>query len=130
MANAIYPKGKQNMLSGNIALLTDAVKVALVDSAVYTYNAAHEFLSDVASTIATSPALTTKTVTDGAFDADDPVFSAVGAGGPHEYLIFYVDSGAAATSELLCFIDTATGLPVTPNGTDITVQIGTHIFAI
>ena len=101
-----------------------------MDSASYTYAATHEFLTDVPTRISDSAALTTKTVTDGQFDADDPVFTAVGAGGPHEYLIFYVDTGVPGTSELLAFIDTATGLPVTPNGTDITVQIGTYIFAI
>ena len=34
----------------------------------------------------------------------------------------YQDSGVEATSRLIANIDAATGLPVTPNGTDITVQ--------
>lgn len=130
MGNVIYPKAKEGMLSGAINLTTDTVKAALVDAASYTYSATHQFLSDVPTRISDSAAVTGKTVTNGQFDCSDPVFTAVAAGGPHEYVIFYVDTGVAATSELLCFIDTATGLPVTPNGTDITVQIGSYVFAI
>jgi hypothetical protein len=132
MANAIYPKAKEGFISGAINLTTDTIKCELVDSASYTYSAAHQYLSDVAggARIATSQTLTSKTVTNGQFDCVDPVFTAVAAGGPHEYLILYVDSGVDSTSELLVFIDTATGLPVTPNGTDITVQLGSYYFAI
>ena len=130
MANAIYPKFKEAAHRGSVALATDVVKAILVDSSVYTYSAAHEFLSDVASVIATSAAVTGKTLTDGQFNCSDPVFTAVAAGGPHEYVIFFVDTGVAGTSELICFIDTATGLPVTPNGLDITVEIGTYVYAL
>jgi len=39
-----------------------------------------------------------------------------------EALVIYVDTGSAATSPLVAYIDTSvTGLPVTPNGGDITV---------
>jgi hypothetical protein len=132
MANLIYPKGKQNIVNQNAAYLTDTVKCILVDDAFYTYSAAHQYLSDVpgAARIATSPALTGKTATDGQMDANDPVFSSVAAGGPYENLIFYIDSGVEGTSELLFFIDTATGLPVTTNGTDVTIQVGSYIAAI
>jgi hypothetical protein len=132
MANLIYPKGKENIVDQGAAFLTDTVKCVLVDSASYTYSAAHEFLSDVpaGARIATSAALTGKTATNGQMDGSDPVFTAVDAGGPYEYLIFFIDSGVEATSELLFFIDTATGLPVTTNGTDVTVAVGAYIAAI
>ncbi len=54
------------------------------------------------------------------FDAADVVFSAV-TGDPSEALVIYKDTGDAATSPLIAYIDTAAGLPVTPSGTDITV---------
>ena len=38
-----------------------------------------------------------------------------------EALVIYQDSGVSATSRLIAYIDTATGLPVTPNGGNITV---------
>ena len=72
--------------------------------------------------VATSSAfLSSKTFTDGTFDAADITFSSV-TGDESEAVILYVDSGSDATSRLICFLDTvASGLPVTPNGGDITV---------
>ena len=42
-------------------------------------------------------------------------------GDPSEALLIYKDTGTEATSPLIAYIDTATGLPVTPNGGNITV---------
>ena len=37
-------------------------------------------------------------------------------------LVIYIDTGTASTSPLVAFLDTSvTGLPVTPNGGDITI---------
>lgn len=70
--------------------------------------------------IATSSALASKTVTNGVADAADVTWSAV-SGDPSEVVIIYKDTGVESTSRLIAYIDTATGLPVTPNGGDITV---------
>lgn len=125
MANAIYPKFKEALLDdlANTDLNDATVKVLLIDTANYTYSAAHQFLSDVAGAgiVATSPALANTTVTNGLFDADDVVFSAV-TGASVEAIILFVDTGVAGTSRLVGYIDTgATGLPVTPNGGDINI---------
>lgn len=125
MASALYPKFKEALLSGGINLTSDTVKVVLVDGADYTYSASHQFLSDVPSggRVATSAALGSKTVTNGTFDAADTVFTAA-AGDPSEAMVVYKDTGSAATSNLICFIDTVAGpvsLTVTPNGGDINV---------
>lgn len=83
----------------------------------------HEFLSDVpaGARVATSGNLASKTATDGVADAADVTFSAV-TGDQSEALVIYKDTGVAGTSPLIAYIDAATGLPVTPNGGDITVQ--------
>lgn len=128
MANVIYPKFLEKIL--NDALSGVVVKSALVDSGSYTYSAAHEFLSDVPTRISDSVAVTGKTFSDGQFDCSNPVYPAVAAGGPHEIVVFYIDTGGAGTSRIICFIDTATGLPVTPNGLDITVNLGAYLFAL
>lgn len=123
MSNALYDKGRQAYLEGSIASLTDNLKVVLVDSADYTVNlATHQFLSDIAAVgrVATSGNLASKTSTAGVFDAADITFTAV-SGDPSEILVLYKDTGTATTSPLIAYIDTATGLPVTPNGGDITV---------
>lgn len=125
MANVVYPLYKTAAYSGgaNVSLTTGTVKALLVDLADYTYSAAHEFLSDVpaGARVATSPALSSKTLTGGVFDAADVAFTAV-TGDQSEALILFIDTGSAATSRLLAFLDTGvTGLPVTPNGGDVNV---------
>lgn len=125
MASTWYPKFKEAILTGaaNSNPSTGTVKVALIDTADEAYNAADQFLSDVTSAgiVATSAALTTKTFTNGVFDADDAAFTGV-TGDQSEALIVYIDTGTAATSRLMLFIDTASsGLPVTPNSGNINV---------
>lgn len=123
MANALYGLGRQLILEGGIAMLTDNLKIVLVDTATYTVDIdVHDFLDDIPAgeRVATSANLTTKTTTLGVFDADDVTFSSV-TGDPSEAVVLYKDTGSAATSPLIAYIDTATGLPVTPNGGDITV---------
>lgn len=123
MANTLYPKWKEALLqnSSNSAL-TGTVKVALVDTGTYTYSASHEFLSSVTGRVGTDQTIgATKSYTDGVFDGGDLTYTAV-TGNSVEALVIYVDTGVAGTSRLVAYIDTGvTGLPVTPNGGDITV---------
>lgn len=131
MANALYPKYKQKLLdpgtlgttSGTaVDLADDTIKIALVDTGTYTYSTAHEFYSSVSSAVVGTPqTLASKTVTDGTFDAADVTFSSV-TGSSVEALVIYKDTGTASTSSLVAYIDVvASGLPVTPNGGNITV---------
>jgi hypothetical protein len=123
MANALYDLGRQAFLNGGINWTSDNIKVVLVDSAAYTVNlATHQYLSDIAAgaRIATTANLAGKTSTAGVADANDITFTAV-TGAQSEYLVVYKDTGTATTSPLIAFIDTATGLPVTPNGGDISI---------
>jgi hypothetical protein len=125
MANAIYPKYKEALLgsAANSSMVAGTVKVALVDAGVYTYSAAHEFLSSLTGVVGTSPTLITKTVVNGAFDSDNPTWTAV-TGASVEALVIYIDTGVAGTSRLIAYIDTGqTNLPVTPNGGDITFTV-------
>ena len=122
MANRLYPKGAEKILSGSINLISDTIKVALLSDA-YTYSSSHEFLSDVsASALNTDQTLGTKSVTNGVFDAADSVYTAVASGANARYLAIYKDTGVAGTSPLIYFVDTVTGLPMATNGGDITVQ--------
>jgi len=124
MANALYDKGRESFLRAEISWNTDDIKVVLVDLADYTQDLANDqFLDDipVAARVATSPNLSSKTTTDGVADSADVTFSLV-TGDQSEAIVIYQDTGNESTSRLIAFIDTATGLPVTPNGGDITVQ--------
>jgi hypothetical protein len=130
MPNALYPLYKQKLLnpgtlgttSGTaVDLSDDTIRVALVDTGTYTYSGSHEFYSSVSGVVGTPQALASKTVTNGVFDAADVTFTAV-SGASVEALVIYKDTGTAGTSSLIAYIDTvSSGLPVTPNGGDITI---------
>ena len=123
MANGLYNKGREGFLSGAINMSSNEIRAILVDTADYTVNlATHDFLDDVpaGSRVAVSAAMASKTVTDGIFDAADVTWSAV-SGDPSEAIVIYQHTGTESTSHLIAYIDTATGLPVIPNGGNITV---------
>lgn len=71
-------------------------------------------------TIAAAPALASKSVLLGVADAADVTFTAV-TGASVEAIVLFKDTGVETSSRLIAYIDTATGLPVTPNGGDITI---------
>lgn len=130
MANALFDPGREGFLLGEIDWDTAAIKVSLVRS--YTFSAAHKFVSDVTGAggvlHATSSALSSKTGTSGVADAADVTFSSVASNASTHSLLVYQSSAvtgggdvAATSQRLICWIDTGTNLPVTPNGGDITV---------
>lgn len=123
MANGLYDKAREAFLSTGINWSADNIKIILIDKTKYTVNlASDQFLSSIASLaqVATSAVLTGKTVTAGVADAADVTFPAV-TGAACGAIVIFKDTGTASTSALIAYIDTATGLPVTPNGGDITV---------
>ena len=124
MGNELYDKGREGFLDGSIDWDTDDIRCVLVDAADYTVDlAAHDNLDDIpaAARVATSGALTGKTVAAGVADAEDVTFPTV-TGDPSEALVIYKHTGTEGTSRLIAYINDATGLPVTPNSGDITVQ--------
>jgi hypothetical protein len=124
MANALYDLGREAFLNADIDWTADNIRVILIDSADYTVNlTTHDFLDDVpvAARVATSGNLASKTSTAGVGDAADVTLSAV-TGDPSEALVIYQHTGTESTSRLIGYIDSATNLPVTPNGGDITIQ--------
>jgi hypothetical protein len=121
MSSTFYPKAKENLLKGNIDVVNDTVKIAMVDTGTYTYSSTHELYSDLSGVVGTPVALTTKTVTDGAIGGDDVTFNSV-TGNTVEAIVMYVDSGTPATSYLISYIDDITNSPIIPNGGDLTIQ--------
>jgi hypothetical protein len=129
MANAVYPKFKQSLLTeadANKSLdqtSTSAPFAALVTtSGGYTYSAAHQFYSSLTNVQGTDVAITTPTVVNGLFDGDDVTFTAVSGTVIGAIVIYRKNSGANTTWRLVLYEDTSvTGLPVTPNGGNIVV---------
>ena len=123
MANAIYPKYKEAILTGgaNTNMSSGNVRAALVDTGTYTYSAAHEFLTSLTGVVGTAQLIGSKTFTNGVFDGADVTYTGV-SGNSAEAFVIYIDTGTAGTSRLVAYLDSGfTGLPVTPNGGDITV---------
>lgn len=118
MASTIYPEAWDNYFAAR--LLTDDVRVILIDGADYTYSAAHDFLSDVpaGARVSTSGALAGKSITAGKFTHTAVTFTAV-AGDQYEQVIYYFHTGVEATSNLIAFYDAGTNLPMTPDGNNI-----------
>jgi hypothetical protein len=129
MANALYPLTKEAWLAGTSGYdidtdtSTDGPYVALIDGGDYSYSASHNFYDDaVAGEVGTPQFIDNPTVTTGLFDGANVTFTAV-TGDQCEILIIYRhNAGANSTWPLVAYIDTSvTGLPVTPNGGDITI---------
>ena len=123
MANTLYDYCRQRFLEAQINWMTDTVKVILVSTSAYTpQTAVHQYLADISGSarIAGPVTLTAKATTGGAADAADCTFTSV-SGATINAIVIYKDTGTEATSPLIAYIDTATGLPITPNGGDIIV---------
>ncbi len=127
MANAIYPKYKEALLGGatNSAITgsgTTGLYAALVDTGTYTYNAAHEFYSSLSGVVGTDQEITSPTLTGGVIDGGDVTFPSVSGNSVEAIVIYRKNAGANTTWRLVAYIDTSvTGLPVTPNGGNISI---------
>lgn len=130
MANVLFDPGREGFLDGTIDWDTAVIKVALVRG--YTLTASHKFVSDVTGAggtlVATSAALGSKTVTNGIADGADLTFTAVASGAAITSILIFQSSAvtgggdvAAGSQRVIGFVDTATNLPVTPNGGDISI---------
>jgi hypothetical protein len=131
MANAWYPKHKEALLqaTANSAMNgsgTTGVYAALYDvGAGGAYDSADEFYSSVVAGEVGTPVEigATKSYTNGVFDGADVTFSAVTGAQCEALIIFVKNAGANTTWRVVAYLDTnVTGLPVTPNGGDITVS--------
>jgi hypothetical protein len=118
--SAVYPKAKEQYAQAGINMLTDDIRVMLVLS-TYTYNAAHQFISDLGAVDnGRSAALGTKDVTNGVFDAADSSITAT-AGSPCNALIIFKHTGADGTARVIAYLDSTSilGLPFTPEAGQI-----------
>jgi hypothetical protein len=127
MANAIYPKYKESLLNGdaNTALTgsgTTGLYAALVDTGTYTYSSAHQYYSSLSGVVGTDQEVTSPTLTNGLIDGGDCTFTSVTGNSVEAIVLYRKNAGANTTWRLVAYIDTGvTGLPVTPNGGNITI---------
>lgn len=122
MSNSLYDSGRTLMLSGFDWVAT-SVDAYLIDTTKYTVDVTnHASLTNVAANarVAGPIPLASKAVVGGAADAADVTFPSV-VGATSQAIMLVKHTGADATDTLIAYIDTATGLPITPNGGDIII---------
>lgn len=127
----LYPYYKQVALDKGSAdavdLNTDTIKVALLEG--YVYDSTDKYLADVISgggtVVARSGALTTPTVANGTFDADDPTIAAVPSGHTVSSYVLYKDTGSDATATVIGHVDKqtdgTTAISLATNGSNVTI---------
>lgn len=132
MANFVSDKYRNNVLGDNtytnVQLDADTISAMFLDNADDTAAVSDGDLSAILSAarvpaVGSCPTVGTKTlgtVAVGVFDAADTVFTSL-SGDQSEQLILFKNTGTDATAVILCAWDTATGLPLTPNGGNVTV---------
>lgn len=126
MANSLYDLGREKFLgpgTGQINWTNDTIKTVLVSGSYSPNIASHEFVTAIHAHTGTVTAQTliTKTVTAGVADAADVLFLTVLNNMVVKYAVIFKDTGIAETSPLIAFIDTATGLPLTASGANISI---------
>lgn len=127
MANALYDKGREAFLgssTGSISWSADTIKAVLVSSSYTPNTATHQFVTSITSSTGsvTAQTLSSKDSAAGVADAADVTFSTVAANSVWNYVVLFKDTGAMGTSQLICVLDTATGLPLTSSGGDIIIS--------
>ncbi len=136
MGNALYDKGREKFLKGEIDWLNDDIRVALVSTDAgdnpYTFSAADEFLDDIhtnAVRVTMDAGLDDKFATDGKAIAGDVTYTSV-TGAEAGALVIYKHNADPASAALIAYIDTGVGLPIVPNGGDIFINWDEYLFQL
>lgn len=137
MSNTFFTRAKANL----DAFRTGTVKAKLEkSSSTYTPNVDHDFRADLTGFVEyDGSGYTEQTLANKSIEYDDTnnriefhcdplAFGTLLAGGGNVVrgIVFYLDTGNAATDVLLCYVDTLTGtisLPFTANGSPLTINI-------
>lgn len=128
MANGFYQPGLKHFAWGDIVWKASGgstIRAYLIDTADYTVNlTTHDAIDDVAAAAREENGALTliDAADDGVLDANDITYVGT-AGDQCEGVLVAKDSGVEATSWLLFWWDSGSGLPVTLGG-DVTVSWG------
>lgn len=141
MANLVYNVAKAGMQNGSINLDTDTIKILLVegsaapdadhDTVAAVLAAAAELACTGYTAGASSASRKTLSITVTRYDfndrsdavADNQTWTGLDDGSVIEGYLWYKHTGTDDASNIpIMFVDTATGLPKTTNGSDIQVE--------
>jgi hypothetical protein len=122
MSNRLYDVSRQGYLTGTLDWDSDSMKAALLSISYSPNYSTDQHFSDVSTfQVGSSVALTSVTSGAGVAEAANVTFTAV-TGLQVGSVVVYKDTGTPSTSPLIFLVNTGTGLPVTPDGTDIVVS--------
>jgi hypothetical protein len=120
----MYDTGRAAFGNAGINWLSDTIQTILVDTSLYTVNlATDDFLADipVGARVGAPLTLTGKTNVAGVLDASDLAYTGLVGAPSIEALVIFKSTGDDATSQLIAYIDTATGLPVPAGASQVNV---------
>lgn len=119
----LYKSGLTALMTKQLDLTSDALKVQLIDAADYTAANTDAALDDipVAARVGNAGALNNKTVVNAVFDADNVLINNV-TGDAVEAALIYLDTGTQATSTLIAYLDNDGAFSYTPVGNDVVLN--------
>jgi len=121
MASALYLHAKGVFLNGCLDMYQATIEAVLVNEN-YVYNATHDDLTYVRPyVIGSAQALTVTDIYGGVFDANDVTFTAVTSSYKVSGVVIYQNKIDDESSIPIAYIDCSL-TPITPNGSNITVQ--------
>ena len=133
MSKGMYGAGKLALGGGNVDLVNSSVSALLVDLSHYSPDLINDVsLADIPEdSILADAVLDGKTLTQvvvggdpfAVFRADNTTFNSVpDEGKVGTAIVIFLDANTYSESTLLIFWDDAPQFPVTPDGTDITIE--------
>jgi len=123
MADGMYEKGVASIMGADIDLVNDSIAALLIDLDFYTPDLdSDDTQADIplAAQIA-QVTLTGKTLDGTTFRADDSIFTSV-EGDNVDAIVIMKNTTDSETSLLICLMDSASQFPITPDGSNITIQ--------
>ena len=118
MADVIYPKYKEALLSGatDVALDSSNVVVSFINNDLQFFSSGDQYYSDLdANSVIGEASLSNTSVENGVFDAD-PAQVEITKNVSAESLLIWINTGNTETSRLVAWLDeSVAGLPTSPD---------------
>lgn len=122
MTTSLYESGVSAFMDGDIDLINNSVYALLVTSAYTPSFSSDQFKSDIPdSATITDSILANKSVAAGVFRCDDTVFTSPVADSVITAIVLFKRADYPSTSQLIAYIDNAAELPLTLDGSDLTI---------
>ena len=112
MANFVYGKAKQALLNGQINVLSNSLKILIVDSSYVPSANSDQYVSNINPSYIKNRSAIIQNITNtlGVLDADD-ITILEHDGAAFKAIVLYENGTSDSNSRLIAYIDTSTGLP-------------------